>query len=831
MWRTLATRASQGIGRSSSSSSAIAAAHAQPFTAASAVTATRSSNLSLASSHASLSFSSFSSSSSSLRLFSSSSRTSGSGSEAEANPFAADSGLWNLDVGSGEGGEGLAYAATESAGQVLGVNKGIVSIDGVHTAHVGACVQFFVRDDVRGFNQAHEGEGKERKGESSRLCVNISHRIRFALLSCPQPTVVAAWGLVVSIHRDFAKALILGGSEESVSVGMSALHIRGHVPALEVRPGCEHAWAGGVFDALGRKLDPQTLQPLSPALPQPVIMPQVPAAAEDQPTTAATDRVTLPDGTVLLPLLTMAAPSLAARNTAHAFLPTGLLHLDAFHPLAEGLRVGIMGPKRSGKTALAAGLLGSLSAQQRMYEAEVEAARAAGGAQAVKDLPPPPLPSPLHFIYVCVGQSRFEVRALLERLSRNGALAVSTVIVAAQDDPMGMQYLAPFLGATLSDWYRSRGESSLLVFDDLAAHGHVLTQINAMYGYPILPSQYVHARLLERIGPLLPSDPAALGTGATVSSTALVLAETARSDRDVAVNLNLGSAVDHALWLDASLASKGLFPALACGSILGRPAAKYRPHVLRALSDALCQAILASNHRANTAAWAAQFGLREELNEGDAGASSPEEDDALIQFKDKCQLMLTQKGSPSNGGGGSDAESAGTTAAPAAAGAGIGNDPLTLAEQFVLLHALQKDGSLLAHVSLVNVWRYRAALLGLLHGQSPAQAQASQNGAVSEHLARAPQLYARLQRALRMRVAKGGNSTAGDEAFNTKTSATNAANVDAAAAAASSSPPSTTAAAAVAASAPQEDDLATLQRQLDLLLDDFNVEFRRKYEH
>lgn len=569
-------------------------------------------------------------------------------------------------------------------------------------------------------------------------------------------------------------------------MGMNALHTRGHVPALDIKRGHTYALAGQVIDALGRKLDPQTLAPYSNVLPPPIIL--SPQEAEN-PTSA---EPSINNELKPLPLLTQGAPSLASRTTTHSFLPTGLLHLDAFHPLAEGLRVGVMGPKRAGKSALACGIIGSLAAQQRQYEAEVAAASTADAASpAFTSVLPPPLPSPLHFIYVCVGQTRFDVRAVLDRLGRNGSLSRSTVIVAAQDEPMGMQYLAPFLGATLSDFYRSRGESSFVVYDDLAAHGHILTQINAAYGYPIMPSQYVHARLLERIGPLLPADAKAVGAGATVSSTALVLVETGRSDRDVAVNLNLGSAVDHALWLDASLASKGLFPALACNSILGRPAAKYRPHVLRALSDVVCQSVLASNHRANTAAWAAQFGLRDELTSGDSGAATLEEDDALVQFKDKCQLMLTQKGAPA---GGDD-----TNFTP---GASNGNGPLTLAEQFVLLFALQKDGALMASVSLVNIWRYRAALLALLHGQSA-------DANLTPQMARAPQLYAELQRALRLRVASTGNSTA-EEPLLTSAHA-----------------PQTEASVTDAATA---DTLAQLQRQLDRLLDDFNEAFKRQFE-
>lgn len=434
-----------------------------------------------------------------------------------------------------------------------------------------------------------------------------------------QPTEVAAWGLVVSIHRDFAKALILGGGEESVSAGMSALHVRGHVPALDVREATEDQWAGGVFDALGRRLDPGTLRPINDKLPRPLIVPDaamVAEAASDADAIAASQAAAAQAG--CFPLLSYPPPSLAARSTTHRFLPTGLLHLDAFHPVAEGLRIGIMGSKRAGKSSLAACILSSFVQQAQRYEAEVAAAQSASGETA---LPPAPLPTPFHFIYVCVGQSRFDTHQLIQRLERTGALARCTVVVAAQDDPMGMQYLAPFFGATLSDYFRAvHGHSSFIVYDDLAAHGHILTQINRMYGYPILAPNFIHAKLLERTAPLHEGG---------VSSTALVLVETSRSDRTLDVNENLAGFVDHALWLDSNLASRGLFPAINCSSVLGRPAARYRPHVLRALTNVLSTHMLASERKANTSKWAAEFGLEVE-----------EEDEALMQFKVTPQWPL-----------------------------------------------------------------------------------------------------------------------------------------------------------------------------------------------
>lgn len=551
-----------------------------------------------------------------------------------------------------------------STGDVLGVNMGIVSIDGLRSAHVGACIEFFSR---------------------------------------ASPAQVSAIGLVLSIHADFARAIIIGSGEESVEVGQHARHTRGHVPAVEIEK--IDSWQGQVIDPLGRLLDQNTLAPIVARPPKPILLPLKGSHASSAPTA--------------LPVLTLPPPPLSSRSTTHAFLPTGFVHIDVFHPLAEGLRIGVMGPRRTGKSALAAAFLGSFARQAKdQWEANQSKETKEHATEAESTEQVGTLPSPFHFIYVSVGQSRSDVRALLDRLQRNGSMAHTTVIVATDQSGMGLQYLAPFMGQTIADHYRSIGESSFTVFDDLSAHGQVLTTINRAFGYPLLAPNFVHAQLLERTAPL--------HSGA--SSTCLVLGETHRPDRPLEVNENLSGFVDHAIWLDANLAAKGAFPAVNVASVLGRPAARYRPHVLRSLSNTLSTQILQSDRSFNTARWAKEFGLEVE-----------EDDRPMMELKEKVQAVMTQ---------------------------GLDEPLYSVTDQVILLYALlhsdrpgvsgdttmqqnQVDTTVppLSRISLENVRTYAHELLRAFRVPSPVDPDGAQ-------------LYAEVDREVKSKVAREGNSTA-----------------------------------------------------------------------
>jgi len=187
---------------------------------------------------------------------------------------------------------------------------------------------------------------------------------------------------------------------------------------------------------------------------------------------------------------------------------------------------------------------------------------------------------------------------------------------------------------------------------------------------------------------------------------------------------NLLGFVDHSVVLDADLAAKRLFPSINVASVLGRPAARYRPHVLRALTNRVSSFLLQSERFANTTAWGREFGL-------DTAADEGEIEPALIAYRDKVQLMLSGR---------------------MQGGAAIGVKTLrSMTEQLVLLYAAQKDDEMLACVSTPNVPLYRRELLKRVK----LTVMPGTHG-----------LFQRLEEQVQKRVSRGGNPTQGTEQHN-----------------------------------------------------------------
>jgi len=528
-----------------------------------------------------------------------------------------------------------------------------------------------------------------------KFALTASHAfLRGVCVLCWQPGTIRGWILVVSIHDRLVKGLLVAGidaagqassGDEIIEAGQVVMHRPGHLPSLDIERAMkvnEGEWDGAIVDPLGRQLDPFSLKPIVQTLPP--FKPKQVATTESASSPPSSSPSAAPS--VPYPLLSTPPPSLSARSNAYRFLPTGLFHLDAFHPLAAGLRVGVMGSKRTGKSELAAAVVNNLAKQIRINSEQHAALLAepsnssSSSSSSSSPAPSPsldcPLPTPLRFIYVCVGQSRSDTRALIHSLRSSGALSQCTAVVANADDSLALQYLAPFYACTLADFWRNELDSHvLLVYDDLTAHGHVLNLINKVYGYPVLPPSYVHARLLERTAPLAE-------TGA--STTALVLAETGRADRSLEVSENLSGFVDHVIWLDTSLAAKGLFPAISASSVLGRPAARFRPALFRALTSRVSTFVLQSERVSNAHRWAKEFGLEQDPDEEDTRSIS--------EFRDKMQLIMTHTPDPE----------------PAARGQ---VEALTLTDQFLLLYTIQHRENMLANISPHNIFRFRKLIV------------------------------------------------------------------------------------------------------------------------
>ena len=366
-------------------------------------------------------------------------------------------------------------------------------------------------------------------------------------------------GLVLAVRRDRVVIALLseGAAAFPVSCGDRVQHVRGEVPRFPVGQQVQ----GRMLTPLGRPAD--GLAPISSSAP-------------------------------LLPSLSPPSPPLLQRASPSHFVSTGFKHLDFFHPLTRGLRIGLLGERLTGKTTLALDALTFMLQQQ----------------------------TGMYGVYVCIGKKRKEAQWLRERLQQAGVLDRVCIVFSSEADSQASQYLAPFSGCTAADWYRDAGLHCVIVYDDLITHGAVCSGINRSMGYPALSISYIHARLLERTA-------AMTGGG---SSTAVCLLEAPRPERSVSVIESLVGFVDHCVYLDSHMAASSLWPAVNCSSIIGRPSARFRSPLTRSITTAMSTTMLQSERTANQYAWAKELGLHEE----------EEEDMDILSYREKLQLLLSQ---------------------------------------------------------------------------------------------------------------------------------------------------------------------------------------------
>jgi F-type H+/Na+-transporting ATPase subunit alpha len=247
------------------------------------------------------------------------------------------------------------------------------------------------------------------------------------------------------------------------------------------------------------------------------------------------------------------APEIRERRNVEQTLWTGVLAIDAAIPIGRGQRELIIGDRNVGKTALA---LDVVVAQQ---------------------------PQDVACVYVIIGQPMSRVLALRETLERAGRLANTAIIAADASTSPGMQYLAPYAGASVAEWFRDRGQHALIVYDDLTKHADAYRELALLLDRPpgreAFPGDifYVHAELLERAAALS----AEQGGG---SVTALPLAETTDGDISTYIPTNLISITDGQIYLDAARFERDQRPAIDIGRSVSRIGAVAQPKALRAVA-------------------------------------------------------------------------------------------------------------------------------------------------------------------------------------------------------------------------------------------------------
>ena len=231
-------------------------------------------------------------------------------------------------------------------------------------------------------------------------------------------------------------------------------------------------------------------------------------------------------------------------------LQTGITAIDAMIPIGRGQRELIIGDRQTGKTAVA------IDAIINQKYTHTEKARTEG----VK---------PVYCIYVAIGQKNSTVAQVVAKLEEQGAMEYTTVVSASSSDPAPLQYIAPYSGATLGEYFRDNGKHSLIVYDDLSKQAVAYRELSLLLRRPpgreAYPGDifYLHSRLLERASKL--SDD--LGGG---SLTALPIIETQQGDVSAYIPTNVISITDGQIYLEPNLFNAGVRPAINVGISVSR---------------------------------------------------------------------------------------------------------------------------------------------------------------------------------------------------------------------------------------------------------------------
>lgn len=255
-------------------------------------------------------------------------------------------------------------------------------------------------------------------------------------------------------------------------------------------------------------------------------------------------------------------PGVCARERVGQALFTGILSVDSLIPVGKGQRELIIGDRKTGKSSIAS---------ESIINQQYTLCETCFGYHGT------------YCFYVAIGQKLSSLRKLIYRFKKKQALGYTTIIVADASDSAGAQYLAPYTGCTLGEWFRDRGKHSLVVYDDLGKQAIAYRQMSLLLNKPpgreAFPGDifYVHSRLLERSAKLSEN----LGGG---SLTALPIVETLQGDLASYIPTNLISITDGQLYLDADVFKKGVIPALDFSLSVSRVGSKAQIEILKELS-------------------------------------------------------------------------------------------------------------------------------------------------------------------------------------------------------------------------------------------------------
>ncbi|MBQ4334251.1 MAG: F0F1 ATP synthase subunit alpha, partial [Myxococcaceae bacterium] len=250
------------------------------------------------------------------------------------------------------------------------------------------------------------------------------------------------------------------------------------------------------------------------------------------------------------------APGIVKRKSVHEPLQTGLKSIDAMIPIGRGQRELIIGDRQTGKTAIAVDTI----INQK------------GGD--------------MHCFYVAIGQKQSTVAQVVEKLRHYGAMDYTTVIVASASDPAPLQYLAPYAGCAMAEYFRDSGRHALIVYDDLSKQAVAYRQLSLLLRRPpgreAYPGDvfYLHSRLLERAAKLSDAE----GGG---SLTALPIIETQAGDVSAYIPTNVISITDGQIFLESDLFYSGFRPAISVGISVSRVGSGAQIKALKQVASSL----------------------------------------------------------------------------------------------------------------------------------------------------------------------------------------------------------------------------------------------------
>ncbi|MDH7600763.1 MAG: F0F1 ATP synthase subunit alpha [Armatimonadota bacterium] len=250
------------------------------------------------------------------------------------------------------------------------------------------------------------------------------------------------------------------------------------------------------------------------------------------------------------------APGVVERQPVKESLATGIKAIDSMIPIGRGQRELIIGDRQTGKTAIAVDTILNQKGED------------------------------VYCIYVAIGQKLSTVAGIVDTFQKYGAMEYTTVVIASASDPAPLQYIAPYAGCAMGEYYRDSGRHALVVYDDLSKHAQAYRQISLLLRRPpgreAYPGDifYLHARLLERAAKL--SDE--LGGG---SLTALPIIETQLGDISAYIPTNVISITDGQIYLEPDLFYSGVRPAINIGTSVSRVGSSAQKKAMKTVTGML----------------------------------------------------------------------------------------------------------------------------------------------------------------------------------------------------------------------------------------------------